>query len=273
MNNISKNRINLIPASDWFDESFLGDFLYSKSEIKKKLNEQIHKIGDDKLSSRLINHWYESGILDDDRPNGKGWKKFSISELIWISIVVKLRGFGIDLERIKNVKKEISIFNSDLNLSKCPFLDFYIIVSLFTSLQIKFIVFESGEATILPQVEIDRLNNSDLLVEDFISIDLNKLVRKFMSKKNISMDYLVYNDTPKSLIQKEIEDSLKSNELISLTIKVKENDYIIDEEFFIRDRVKANALMNILDYGRLTEIKNCGKSTFQLTNKKKIKKG
>lgn len=45
-------RKNVFPASDWFDENFFGDFLNSQSESKRRLNEQIHKIGDEKLSSR-----------------------------------------------------------------------------------------------------------------------------------------------------------------------------------------------------------------------------
>ncbi|MEY4125933.1 MAG: hypothetical protein RL737_122, partial [Bacteroidota bacterium] len=39
------------------------------------------------------------------------------------------------------------------------------------------------------------------------------------------------------------------------------------------DRAKANALMNILVFGKLVENKIAGKSTFQVSNKKKIKKG
>ena len=48
--------------------------------------------------------------------------------------------------------------------------------------------------------------------------------------------------------------------------------YIIDEEFFINDRAKANALMSVLKFGKLIENKNAGRSTFQVTNQKKIKR-
>jgi len=267
------SRKNIFSASDWFDENFFGDFLNSESEAKRSLNEQIHKIGDERLSSRVLNHWYEAGILDDDRPNGKGWKKFSISELIWIQIVIKLRGFGLDLVRIKKVKQEINLYHSSENISKCPLLDFYIILSTITSSPIKFIVFESGEATVTRQIDIDIANASGLLQEDFISIDMNKLVSKFHIGKNIKTDYLGYSDVPKSPIQRKVEESLSTDDIQSLTIKVKDKDYVVDEEFFINDRAKANALMSILDFGKLVENKNAGKSTFQITNKKKIKKG
>lgn len=267
------NRKNIFPASDWFDENFLGDFLNSKSENKKNLNEQIYKIGDEKLSSRVINHWYEAGILVDDRPNGKGWKKYSISELIWIQIIIKLRGFGLDLERIKKVKQEISLYNSIENISKCPLLDFHILLAKNTSMPIKFIVFESGEATVIRQIEIDVANTFECITEDFISIDMNKLVQKFLKGEKFKTNYLGYSDIPKSPIQRKVEESLSTEDIQSVTIKVKDKDYVVDEEFFIKDRAKANTLMSILDFGKLVENKNAGKSTFQVTNKKKIKKG
>ena len=75
MNIEDKN--NTFAASDWFDINFLTNFIPSDTSIKKQFNEKKYKIGDERLSSRVLNHWYESGIITDDRPNGKGWKKFS----------------------------------------------------------------------------------------------------------------------------------------------------------------------------------------------------
>ena len=268
-----KEKTNKFAASDWFDINFLGDFVYSESENKKRVAEQILRVKDERLSSRVLNHWYEVGILVDDRPNGKGWKKFSLSELVWIQIIIKLRSFGLDLARIKKVKNEIDIFNPLDKVSKCSLLDFYIMVAGNSKIPVKFLVFESGEAHIVRQVDIDIANTIGLITEDFISIDLNKLLNTLLKKKNIKADYLNYSTPPKSPIVKQIEESLSIDSIQSITIKVSDQDYIIDEEYFIKDRTKANAIMNILEYGRLTQIKNAGKSTYQLTDKKKIKKG
>jgi len=267
-----KNKNSLVP-SDWFDVTFLGDFVHSDSKNKKRIAEQILRINDERLSSRLLNHWYEVGILEDDRPNGKGWKKFSLSELVWIQIIIKLRSFGLDLSRIKKVKNEIDVYNSLDKVSKCSLLDFYIMIVANSNIPIKFIVFESGEAHIIRQVDLDLANTLELISEDFISIDLNKLLNRLLKKKNIKADYLNYSLTPKSHIVKQIEKSLSEDDIQSITIKVKNKDYIIDEKFFIKDKTKANALMSVLQFGSLLENKNSGKSTYQVTNKKKIKKG
>ena len=53
---------------------------------------------------------------------------------------------------------------------------------------------------------------------------------------------------------------------------LKGKDYIIDEKFFMKDRTKANALMSVLKFGELVEKKNGGRSTYEVTNKKKIKR-
>ena len=268
-----KDRKNSFAASDWFDMNFLGDFIHSKSDNKKRITEQVFRIKDEKLSSRVLNHWYEVGILKDDRPNGKGWKKFSLSELVWIQIIIKLRSFGLNLFKIKRVKNEIDFYNSIDKISKCSLLDFYIMIASNTSIPVKFVVFDSGEADIVRQVDIDIANMCNMITEDFISIDLNKLLSKLLKKKDIKADNLNDSYSPKSSLVKQIEKSLSNEDIQSVTIRVKNRDYIIDEEFFTKDRVKANALMSVLQFGSLVEIKNAGTSTYQVTKQKKIKKG
>ena len=186
---MKKEDNNTFPASDWFDLNFLGGFVNSDSSIKRKFNEQNLKVDDSRLSSRVLNHWYESGIITDNRPNGKGWKKFSLTEIVWVNIVFKLRSFGLDLKRIKEVKDHIDVYNPIDKTSNCPLLDFYMYVAIFSKIPIKLVVFESGQAEIVRQIDIDLANHIGLIKEDFISIDINKLLNKLFTKKNIETDY------------------------------------------------------------------------------------
>ena len=263
---------NLFAASDWFDLNFFGEFVHSGISIKKQFNLQNLKVDDKRLSSRILNHWYETGIITDNRPNGKGWKKFSFSELVWVHIIFKLRTFGLDLKRIKLVKDHIDKYNSIDKTSNCPLLDFYMLVAIYSTTPVKLIVFESGQAEIVRQIDIDIANQLEFISEDFISIDINKLLNKLLAKKNLKADYLSYSDIPKSQLIKQIEDSVSTDDIQSITIKVKDEDYIIDEKFFMKNRTKANALMSLLKFGELIEKKNAGKSTYEVTNKKKIKR-
>jgi len=265
-------RKNVFPASDWFDLNFLAGFLHSDLNIVKQFNQQAYTIGEEKLSSRVLNHWYQSGIITDDRIDNKGWKKFSFSEIVWIRIVIKLRKFGLDLQRIKKVKEQIDYYNTKDSKSKCPLLDFYMLVAITSTIPIKFIVFESGQAEIVKQSDIDIANQLNLINEDFISIDINKLLDKALTKKKVKADYFNSIKTSDNPLFTQIEESLSKNNIQSVTIKTNDKDYLIDEVFFTKDGKEARTLTNMLQYGKVIENKNAGKSTYQITNQKKIKK-
>jgi DNA-binding transcriptional MerR regulator len=269
---IINERKNVFPASDWFDLNFLAGFLHSDLNIVKQFNQQTYTIGEEKLSSRVLNHWYQSGIITDDRLDNKGWKKFSFSEIVWISIVIKLRKFGLDLQRIKKVKEQIDYYNTKDSKSKCPLLDFYMLVAITSTIPIKFIVFESGQAEIVKQSDIDIANQLNLINEDFISIDINKLLDKALTKKKVKADYFNSIKTSDNPLFTQLEESLSKNNIQSVTIKTNDKDYLIDEVFFTKDGKEARTLTNMLQYGRVIENKNAGKSTYQITNQKKIKK-
>ena len=262
---------NIIYKPDWLRDE-LKWFTKTNSKLKEQLNNQQYSLQNVDISSRVLNHWYEFGIIDDTRTNGKGWKKFSVSEIIWIHIVLKLRKFGLNLEKIQVVKGCLDNYNTQTNISKCILLDYFIGFVLNKKEPIKLLVFETGNADISPQLEIDLSTQADLIQDDYISIDLNKLVSKFINENDIKVDYLSYSHLPKSPIIKQIEDSISTDDIQSVTIRVKDKDYIVDEQFSTKDRTKANALMSVLKFGRLIEDKSGGKSTYQLTNKKKIKK-
>ena len=265
-------RKNVFPASDWFDLNFLAGFLHSDLNIVEQFNHQTYTIGEEKLSSRVLNHWYQSGIITDDRIDNKGWKKFSFSEIVWIRIVIKLRKFGLDLQRIKKVKEQIDYYNTKDSKSKCPLLDFYMLVAITSTIPIKFIVFESGQAEIVKQSDIDIANQLNLINEDFISIDINKLLDKALTKKKVKADYFNSIKTSDNPLFTQIEESLSKNNIQSVTIKTNDKDYLIDEVFFTKDGKEARTITNMLQYGKVIENKNAGKSTYQITNQKKIKK-
>lgn len=261
---------NIFPASDWFDINFLGEFANTSLTIKEELNKQKYKIDYKRLSSRLLNHWYKTGIVYDDRIDGKGWKKFSVSELIWVQIVIKLRKFGLDLNRIKLAKNHIDIYNKLDESSNCLLLDFYIMVVLHSSIPIKLIVFESGQAEIVRQIDLNIANQMGMIPEDFIMIDLNKLLNNLFVKKDIKADYFKVDE--KSPLIKQIETSVAKDNVQSVTIRINDKDYVINEKYLVENKYKANAIMNVLDFGELVEKKHGGKSTYEVTNKNKIKR-
>ena len=273
-----KSRNNVFPASDWFDENFFGEFLFSHLNIIEQFNVQKHTIGEENISSRVLNHWYEMGIITDDRENKKSWKKFSVSELVWIRIVLKLRNFGLDLKRIKQVKEQINHYSNDGNISKCPLLDFYILVAISSSIPIKFIVFESGQAEIVRQQDIDIANQLNLIKDDFISIDLNKLLDNMFTKKTIRADYFYYTKSEKETqhsktdIEQEIFNSLYLEEVKSFSVRItKDGNFLVKKERFTNSKKEMESMLNKLDYAEGSTVKKGKNKYHKIKEQKRIK--
>jgi len=263
---------NTFFANDWFDSNFLGLFVHSDSLIKHQLNKQTQKFGENQISSRVLNHWYEKGIIIDDRPENKGWKKFSFSDAAWVTIVIKLRKFGLSLDQIKLVKEQLDYYNKLDKVSKCSLLDFYLVVAMTSKIPVKLVVFESGQAELVRQIDLDLANSIDSIPEDFISIDINKMVGKMLNKPGSSADYFGYSDIPKSMIMQEIEDSINADDVKTVSIKINTSEYILHEELFVQDKAKAQAIINLISYGSYHEVKQSGKSNYRVTKQKKIKR-
>lgn len=73
-------------------------------------------IQNDSATYRFINYLTSTGLLDDRRETaGKGWRKFSYVECVYINIVVALRKFGVKVEAIKPVYE---LFSQPYNSSE-----------------------------------------------------------------------------------------------------------------------------------------------------------
>lgn len=273
------NRNNTFHASDWFDMNFLVEFLNSDLKIIREFNEQKYTIGEENISSRVLNHWYEMGLITDDRVDKKSWKKFSASELVWIRIIIKLRNFGLDLKRIKQVKEQIHYYSKKDIVSKCPLLDFYMLVAISSTIPIKFIVFESGQAEIVRQVDIEIASQFQFIEEDYISIDINRLLNKMFTKKNIRADYFDFaksekeTDHSKTDIEQEIFNSLYLEEVKSFSVNItKDGNFLVKKERFTISKKEMDSILNKLDYAEGSTVKKGKIKYHKIEEQKRIKK-
>jgi|TARA_B110000037_G_scaffold211075_1_gene262207 DNA-binding transcriptional MerR regulator len=273
------NRNNTFHASDWFDMNFLVEFLNSDLKIIREFNEQKFTIGEENISSRVLNHWCEMGLITDDRVDKKSWKKFSASELLWIRIIIKLRNFGLDLKRIKQVKEQIHYYSKKDIVSKCPLLDFYMLVAISSTIPIKFIVFESGQAEIVRQVDIEIASQFQFIEEDYISIDINRLLNKMFTKKNIRADYFDFaksekeTDHSKTDIEQEIFNSLYLEEVKSFSVNItKDGNFLVKKERFTNSKKEMDSMLNKLDYAEGSTVKKGKIKYHKIEEQKRIKK-
>lgn len=253
---------------DWFDYHFLAEFLPQGGEFREILNKKRYKLSDERLSSRVLNHWHEIGVLDDDRPDGKGWRKFSISEMMWISIIKTLRSFGMDMKSVKRVGEYLKSYNLDKISSKYCILDFYIAYGQMFKEPVKLIVLRDGQSVLCTQNSLETFQESGHLDFAFISIDINSMVAKGTHKINLTE----YTKPPLSPIVQELEKTLSEKDLESVTIKVGGNNYLMDKEYLKKSRSDARAIIGMLEHAENKEVIHKGKSMFHVKLKKKIQK-
>jgi DNA-binding transcriptional MerR regulator len=80
------------------DPAHLGDEILREYELEEFGLKELN------VSSRVLQHWSERGILPDKNRETDENHKFNFVELIWLKIVIELRSVGVSLRSIKEVK-------------------------------------------------------------------------------------------------------------------------------------------------------------------------
>ena len=253
---------------EWFDRVFIDYFANDGSVYTHYIRKKRFKLTDNNVSSRVLNHWVNKGIFHDDREDKKGWKIFSITDTVLLTIIKRLRMFGIDLDRIKKVTDYLYSYNYLDSEANCFLLDFYIALGTnYLNIDpISLIVDGEGDAVIVRQTTLNELLQMGVLV-DYIVIDLKALLAKGAPKEYRNISKYV-----PSKLEKEIEETINTSNLISLNIQVNDKEYHLSKKRILKDKKSAEGLMNILKYATYEEIKRGENSKHIIKEHKKIKK-
>lgn len=100
---------------------YIGERRYDKIlELLERLLKKSFIGTDTGVPYRSINHWENSGLIDNDRGEARSWRRFSFVEFIWIRMVDEMRKAGLPMEAIKVVKGHLfqpaSLVDLDLHL-------------------------------------------------------------------------------------------------------------------------------------------------------------
>lgn len=158
-----------------------------KLHIRETFNKKLFTVGNTDQSYRLINHWAEMGLIDDDpKSREQGWRRFSALEVVWIHIVTELRRFGFPLSKIRIAKD--FVFQLPLkNGEHLPEFEFYLSCALSRS-PVYLVVFESGACEFALRIELEA--NQAFFAEylpSYLVIDINKIVQKIPIWKNVQV--------------------------------------------------------------------------------------
>lgn len=152
-------------------------FCKDNPKILENINKPTQTIKDTGNTYRIINHWESLGLINNDRENSdKGWRKFSIADLAWISIIKILREFGLSSDKIRITKEclnEQIASKPNLNWLEYAFYRAYAIKKDGGNTYL--LIFCTGQAVVTTSNEISANKSLSFIPNTYITINLNQL--------------------------------------------------------------------------------------------------
>ena len=216
------SRAPVIVCEDWYEVA-LHNFVYGDNESYAKYYDLLavprYRVSDTEENYRTINYWDEQGLLIGQREKVDSWRKFSILDLVWIRILKRLKNFGVEGEKILQLKKSLL----SLKDTKGRYTDFAFWIFMATRRNdIFLIVLPDGRGSIAIKSDIELNQAVRPFKESFITIDFKHVVRDLIrpqankkGEKKAELD--------RKLDEKEIEllNALSSVNVESVTAHLK----------------------------------------------------
>lgn len=97
---------------NWFERDF-ADYMGGdeQQKLREAFRERKYTVEPVGLSYRLINYWDEQGVLPDAARIAGEWRKFTYIEAVWLRVAIRLRGFGLPLPKIAEIKNCVMEWN------------------------------------------------------------------------------------------------------------------------------------------------------------------
>ena len=168
---------------------FMANYLYGTelAHVRESIRVKDKALDSENLSYRIINHWEKEGLISDIRPSGKGWRKYSLIDRVWLEVIVELRKFGYPLERIKQVKENLERSETETS-SSMPLLETHFALAFFPKEPCYLLVFPNGEVLLAILSEYN-LSDEIGLIESHIKINLNRLIQKIFPNMDLKPKY------------------------------------------------------------------------------------
>ena len=132
------------------------------ANFSELLNDRIYSISYTNQTYRIINHWESKGLIPKVRQNEKGWRKFSLVDLVWLGTIRALRQCGYPIKKIKNGYDQMMEWHSNLSdSSDMPIIEHYIMGFIGYGLGFYCIAFKDGD--------IDFVDDEEYHVNEWIA--------------------------------------------------------------------------------------------------------
>lgn len=203
-------------------------------DFREYFNKKQYRISDNVISYRLINHWEKIGLIHSNRgADNKGWRQYSLMDIVWLSIIVRLRKFGYNIHNIKQ-SRLVNFAQYD----ECEYgeLEFYTAVAFVNNVPIHALFFTDFRAEIATLYEI--LESSEKRgIANHISININAILQGLFPTKNLKPNYTNFIELTDS--DNEILETIRNEKVEEIKLSVK-NGIPIIMQFTLDEPVQSN---------------------------------
>lgn len=240
----------LVIAGDWFDYRF-SNFTQGDEkeyvEAREFLTTPQYRVSQTGETYRAINNWDEKGLLFDNDERENGWRKFSLTELVWIHCLRELRTFGFSMTALKRLRDSLFVFETLKGKSFNQLELAFFITEVIQKQDVMLIVDKDGRGSICLVADYEKSQIIYPLPTSYVIISINKLYGEITkqpkySKKNTPL--FVLSDKEQKILYEiafggvqEVKMTAKENRIHRIEFKknIQNPDGVISK---IREEIK-----------------------------------
>ncbi|MBO4582993.1 MAG: hypothetical protein J5714_02985 [Alphaproteobacteria bacterium] len=149
--------------------------LLGKTQVLATIREKRYSANSTSANSRIINYWFNKGILAETRESGQIWRKFSLIDLVFISIAQSLRKFGMGVDQIKNTRDTL-FRNCGIVKPEFSWLEYALFAAAYFTNDGNehILVSADGYASVMNHRDLEH--NSDNLPKAYLYLNLNAVL-------------------------------------------------------------------------------------------------
>jgi len=232
-------------------------------DITNTLTEKKFTIKNTDASYRAVNHWSNLGLLDDSRPEeAKGWRKFSVVDLVWLKALAEFRKFGVALDKIKVGYEALKEFDRLLEFG---------VFSAIMRNAIYLVIFSDGYIELANREALSAGESLGLLQDSsYLVISINNCLRDIFPDNDLRPHLNNFQLSDKEI---SVLSALRIGKHDEINIHKKNGDVdrIDTKTTHTGDIGKLSDILNTVSNGDFVIKKKDGKISFiEKVNKKKV---
>jgi len=207
------------------DDFLIAFSSYYRSEVGKETSKFLNTPRlpiSSVAQSRILNHWEKERVLNDKREDGKGWRKYSPMEVVWIYILIEPRKFNFSLSNIIVLKNSLEKMSNKVEFSEMPELELYVRHTLFKPKPLYLMVYPNGDGFVAFKDEIDQLKEFGV-IGSHISIDLLTILKNVFPKLSLEVGFKIDGELSNS--EKELLSDIRSGRFDKISLELKDGKF------------------------------------------------